>query len=225
MKTTEFTMPEITISYKDNVKASERIKILSSETSYSYLKPFYSECMEHHEESYVMFLNRANKALGVSFISKGGMAETVMDVKIILQTALKVHASDIILSHNHPSGNLRPSEPDNQSTSKIKEALSLIHIYMCIRDSIYTLSPFVVGFPYRLVDFSEFPQLLDVYKRQKLNLPIFPCICIKHYESPHVLCFIKAKPTFLISRYCSCTTNNPRLTIILYLLHFTCHRI
>ena len=64
MKTTEFTMPEITISYKDNVKASERVKILSSETSYSYLKPFYSECMEHHEESYVMFLNRANKALG-----------------------------------------------------------------------------------------------------------------------------------------------------------------
>lgn len=90
MKTTEFTMPEITISYKDNVKASERMKILSSQTSYSYLKPFYSECMEHHEESYVMFLNRANKALGVSLISKGGMAETVMDVKIILQTALKV---------------------------------------------------------------------------------------------------------------------------------------
>ena len=100
MKTTEFTMPEITISYKDNVKASERMKILSSETSYSYLKPFYSECLEHHEESYVMFLNRANKALGVSLISKGGMAETVMDVKIILQTALKVHASGIILSHN-----------------------------------------------------------------------------------------------------------------------------
>ena len=112
MKTTEFTMPEITISYKDNVKASERVKILSSETSYSYLKPFYIECMEHHEESHVMFLNRANKALGVSLISKGGMAETVMDVKIILQTALKVHASGIILSHNHPSGNLRPSEPD-----------------------------------------------------------------------------------------------------------------
>jgi len=45
MKTTEFTMPEITISYKDNVKASKRVKILSSEMSYSYLKPFYSECM------------------------------------------------------------------------------------------------------------------------------------------------------------------------------------
>ena len=97
MKTTEFTMPEITISYKDNVKASERVKILSSETSYSYLKPFYAECMEHHEESYVMFLNRANKALGVSLISKGGMAETVMDVKIIMQTELKVLASGIIL--------------------------------------------------------------------------------------------------------------------------------
>ena len=46
MKTTEFTMPEITISYKDNVKASERMKILSSQTSYSYLKPFYSECID-----------------------------------------------------------------------------------------------------------------------------------------------------------------------------------
>ena len=69
MKTAEFTMPEITISYKDNVKASERVKILSSETSYSYLKPFYAECMEHHEESYVMFLNRANKALGFIYIA------------------------------------------------------------------------------------------------------------------------------------------------------------
>ena len=113
MKTIEFTMPEITISYKDNVKASERIKILSSETSYSYL-----------------FLNRANKALGVSLISKGGMAETVMDVKIILQTALKVHASGIILSHNHPSGNLRPSEPDKQITSKIKEACKVLDLHL-----------------------------------------------------------------------------------------------
>ena len=130
MKTTEFTMPEITISYKDNVKASERVKILSSETSYSYLKLFYSECMEHHEESHVMFLNRANKALGVSLISKGGMAETVMDVKIILQTALKVHASGIILSHNHPSGNLRPSEPDKQITSKIKEACKYLDLVL-----------------------------------------------------------------------------------------------
>ena len=82
--------------------------------------------MEHHEESYVIFLNRANKALGVSFISKGGMSETVMDVKIILQTALKVHASGIILSHNHPSGNQRPSEPDKQITSKIKEACKVL---------------------------------------------------------------------------------------------------
>lgn len=128
MKTTEFTMPEITISYKDNVKASERVKMLTSETSYTYLKPFYTECMEHHEESYVLFLNRANKALGVSLISKGGMAETVMDVKIILQTALKAHASGIILSHNHPSGNLNPSEADKRITSKIKEACKLLDL-------------------------------------------------------------------------------------------------
>ena len=77
---------------------------------------------------YGVFLNRTNKALGVSFISKGGMAETVMDVKIILQTALKTHASGIILSHNHPSGNLHPSEADKRITSKIKEACKLLDL-------------------------------------------------------------------------------------------------
>ena len=58
------------------------------------------------------------------------MAETVMDVKIILQTALKVHASGIILSHNHPSGNLHPSEPDKQITSKIKEACKVLDLHL-----------------------------------------------------------------------------------------------
>ena len=50
--------------------------------------------------------------------------------KIILQTALKVHASGIILSHNHPSGNLRPSEPDKQITSKIKEACKVLDLHL-----------------------------------------------------------------------------------------------
>ena len=77
-----------------------------------------------------MFLNRANKALGVSLISKGGMAETVMDVKIMLQTALKVHASGIVLSHNHPSGNLRPSEPDKKITTKINEACKVLDLHL-----------------------------------------------------------------------------------------------
>lgn len=61
MRTTKFTILETTISYKDNVEVSERVKILTSQSSYSHLKPFYTEYIEQHEENYILFLNRANK--------------------------------------------------------------------------------------------------------------------------------------------------------------------
>jgi len=73
-----------------------------------------------------MLLNRANKVLGIAQISQGGISGTVTDVRIILQYALKANASGIILCHNHPSGNMEPSESDLKITSKLKEA-AIIH--------------------------------------------------------------------------------------------------
>jgi DNA repair protein RadC len=84
--------------------------------------------MQHHEEFYVMLLNRGNKVLGVSCISKGGIAGTVVDVKIILQTALKTNASSLIVSHNHPSGNLTASREDIKVTEKLKSACQLLDL-------------------------------------------------------------------------------------------------
>lgn len=130
MKTNYFTIPEITVTYKDKVKASERATIQSSADAAKILAIAFEDCMEHHEEFSVLFLNRANRVLGISCISKGGMSETVVDVRIILQIALKVHCHGILISHNHPSGSIKPSHQDIKLTNSIKEGCKAIGIQL-----------------------------------------------------------------------------------------------
>jgi DNA repair protein RadC len=80
------------------------------------------------EESIVLYLNRANKIIGVQKLSKGGIAATVIDTRLILSTALKSLSSGIIISHNHPSGNKIPSDLDLMLTSKLRQACELLDI-------------------------------------------------------------------------------------------------
>ena len=75
-------------------------------------------------------LNRANKVLGITTISEGGLSGTVTDVRLIYQYAIKGNASGIIIAHNHPSGNINPSESDQKITNKIKEAGNLLDIQL-----------------------------------------------------------------------------------------------
>lgn len=75
-----------------------------------------------HEVFAVVYLNKANKINHFEIISKGGMTGTVADPRIILKKALENEATSIVLSHNHPSGNLKPSRADEELTDKIKEA-------------------------------------------------------------------------------------------------------
>jgi DNA repair protein RadC len=77
-----------------------------------------------------MLLTRSNKVLGLTSISKGGISGTVTDVRIILQYAIKANASGIIICHNHPSGNVHPSETDKKITRKIKESGNLMDIQL-----------------------------------------------------------------------------------------------
>lgn len=123
------SFPQITVSYKD-ADASKRVRIRSSKESYDILKPFYEDCMQHHEECWAMYLNRAGKLLGVSCISRSGIDCTVVDIRIVLQTALVSHASGIILSHNHPSGSTVASTPDNNLTSQLKKGCEAIGIQL-----------------------------------------------------------------------------------------------
>jgi len=83
-----------------------------------------------HEELKVILLNRANKLLGVYHHSKGGVSGTYVDLKLILSVALKCVASHIILVHNHPSGNLTPSQADIEMTRKLKRATKQVDLVL-----------------------------------------------------------------------------------------------
>jgi len=123
-----FKIPEISVSYKDKVKASDRFLVRTSFDIVKILKKAFKDCMQHHEESFAIFLNRANRVIGISSISKCGISETVVDIRIVMQIALKVCASGIVFSHNHPSGNLTPSDSDVNLTRILKEAGKLLNI-------------------------------------------------------------------------------------------------
>lgn len=122
---------EIRLVYKTKVKPSERIQIKSSEDAYKiFIQTWDQNTIEHVEEFKILLLNRSNKALGIAPISLGGTAGTVTDVKIILQYALKTNAQGMIICHNHPSGNDKPSESDSKITRKIKEAAELLDLQL-----------------------------------------------------------------------------------------------
>lgn len=81
-----------------------------------------------HEVFAVVYLNRANKINHFEIISKGGMTGTIADPRIILKKALENEATSVVLCHNHPSGNLKPSKADEELTAKIKEAAKYFDI-------------------------------------------------------------------------------------------------
>ena len=81
-----------------------------------------------HEEFWILFLNRSNKVINRMKLSQGGISGTVTDVRIVMKKAIEYLASGIIVCHNHPSGNLNPSESDSKITQKIKEAGNLMDI-------------------------------------------------------------------------------------------------
>jgi len=82
----------------------------------------------HHEEFWILLLSRSNTVLSQHLISKGGQAGTIADPKIIYKTALENNAASIILAHNHPSGNLKPSQADINLTRKLREGGNLLDI-------------------------------------------------------------------------------------------------
>jgi len=115
-------LAEIKISYMNNVKPSDRRKVSGSADMADILRNVWSDRIEYVEEFLVICLNRANMVLGWAKVSQGGISGTVADPKVIFQVALKANASSIIIAHNHPSGNLQPSEADINLTRKIKDA-------------------------------------------------------------------------------------------------------
>lgn len=104
----------------------KRTKVTSSKDAYNSISSVLSDLQ--HEEFWVIYLNRNNEIIKQENISKGGVSGTVADSKIIFKRAIETLASAIILSHNHPSGNLKPSNADIQLTKKLKEAGTMLDI-------------------------------------------------------------------------------------------------
>ncbi|MBN8650570.1 MAG: JAB domain-containing protein [Cytophagales bacterium] len=125
----QYQVAEVQLVYKSKVKPSQRPKITSSRDAQQIFMSCWDESkLELAEQFKVMLLNRANKVLGIFELSTGGIGGTVADPKLIFAAALKGVASGIILAHNHPSGNLKPSQADIDLTRKLKEAGRFLEI-------------------------------------------------------------------------------------------------
>ena len=109
-----------------NIRAPQKITVRASSDIARYLSQLMRDL--DHEVFAIVFLNRANRIKHFEIISRGGITGTVADPRIILRRALEEGATSIVLTHNHPSGNLTPSRADEEITRKIVEAAKLLDI-------------------------------------------------------------------------------------------------
>lgn len=115
-------------SLKKNETEFENRQIKSSKDAVDYIRQFYSDDIEIYESFFLLMLNRSMKTIGYVKISQGGIIGTVVDPIIVAKYAVDSLSTNIILAHNHPSGNTKPSQADINLTSRIKEGLKLFGI-------------------------------------------------------------------------------------------------
>lgn len=131
IKKNDLRESEIQVTYRPNRKNVARQRISSSMDALELFRlVFDPERIEFNETFQVLYLNRRNDVLGIFKHSEGGCCGTVADIKQILAVACKGNASGIAVAHNHPSGNLKPSQADLNLTQKIKSACELLDIVL-----------------------------------------------------------------------------------------------
>ena len=101
-------------------EALEVSKVTSSKEVFEILQPLIGELK--HEEFWILYLNNSNKIIHKYQLSKGGITGTVVDTRMVFKKAFELSATALIIAHNHPSGNLKPSVADKNLTQKIKTA-------------------------------------------------------------------------------------------------------
>ena len=117
---------EVEIVYKR--KNSAKPKFNDSNQVYKILCPFFENVIDHHESFKILLCDNNNRILGVYHLSEGGLTGTVVDIRIVAQSIILSNAKSIILAHNHPSGNILPSEQDKSVTNKIKNMCNLLEV-------------------------------------------------------------------------------------------------
>ena len=107
-------------------EAIEKKQVTSSSSVFELMQPIIGELS--HEEFWIVYLNNSNKVLKKIQLSKGGIVGTLVDVRLVLKAALQIDAVGLILTHNHPSGSLIPSQADKKITQRLKIASETIDI-------------------------------------------------------------------------------------------------
>ena len=129
MKLYKSNVPELYLGRKKS--DAIKVKITSSKDSTDFFRKVWDEdTIEYCESAIVMYLNRANNTIGYYKVSQGGLSSTVIDIRMVLGAALKCGASAIIIAHNHPSGQMNPSEEDKNITKKLKDGCAILDIQL-----------------------------------------------------------------------------------------------
>ncbi|WP_082868183.1 JAB domain-containing protein [Tenacibaculum ovolyticum] len=134
---------ELTVNYRRTKLAS--VKITSSVDVADFMRNYFDDIMDNHEEVKVLHLNRNNQVVNVHHLSSGSDSSCIVPVKDVLRNALLIKVNGIVLVHNHPSGNLKPSKADIDISKKLKSACDLIDIsffdsIILTRESYYSLA-------------------------------------------------------------------------------------
>ena len=120
-------VPEVKLSYRDE-NMSKRIRINLSYDAVELLKNVFNDFMQHHEECWILLLSQGNRVLGLHKVAQGSLDQTLVDIRSIMQSVILSNAAAIIVCHNHPSGELKPSVYDTAITKKMQEACKIFGI-------------------------------------------------------------------------------------------------
>ena len=124
----DYEVAEIKLVYQNKVSAKDRPQVSSSLDAYQIFLANWTDQLGFIEEFYILLLDRSNRVMGHYKVSQGSMAGTIVDPKVVFAAALKARTSAIILAHNHPSGNLYPSQADKALTQKLSKAGKLLDL-------------------------------------------------------------------------------------------------
>mgnify|MGYP000372906354 CR=1 FL=1 len=122
------SIPEIQLKYIPNSK-KRGINITGSQSAFmAFLNTWNMDTISLYEEFKILLLNRSNQVLGVHTLAKGGTSAAMVDLKLLFAVVLKTASSSIILAHNHPSGNLKPSIADLKLQTKVQQAALFLDV-------------------------------------------------------------------------------------------------
>lgn len=119
---------EIEILYKPRLDIVTLDKVKNLHDAIDIFRSIWENDIEYRERFYAIYLDRRSKVLGYYLLSVGSSCATIVETKMLFQPAINLHASSIVVAHNHPSGNLKPSEADRRLTKRICEAGNILEI-------------------------------------------------------------------------------------------------